>query len=90
VDGDILVAEMTDPGWVFLMMSARGVIVERGSILSHTAIIGRELGIPTITGLAGATERIVDGELIAMDGATGVVTRLRETNLRSEVASRRN
>jgi phosphohistidine swiveling domain-containing protein len=90
VGGDILVAEMTDPGWVFLMMSARGVIVERGSILSHTAIIGREFGIPTITGLARATERIVDGELIAMDGATGVVTRLGETNLRSEADSRRN
>jgi pyruvate,water dikinase len=90
VDGDILVAEMTDPGWVFLMMSARGVIVERGSILSHTAIIGREFGIPTITGLAGATERIVDGELIAMDGATGIVTRLGETNLRSEADTRRN
>jgi len=90
VDGHILVAEMTDPGWVFLMMSARGVIVERGSILSHTAIIGRELGIPTITGLAGATERIVDGELIAMDGSTGVVTSLGGTNLRSEADTRRN
>jgi S-adenosylmethionine:diacylglycerol 3-amino-3-carboxypropyl transferase/phosphohistidine swiveling domain-containing protein len=78
VEGKILVAEMTDPGWVFLMIGAQGIIVERGSVLSHTAIIGRELGIPTIVGLPQATESIKDGELITMDGSTGVVTRLNE------------
>lgn len=78
VDGDILVAEMTDPGWVFLMIGAKGIIVERGSILSHTAIIGRELGIPTITGLANATSTIIDGEILSIDGATGIVTRMDE------------
>jgi len=41
--GEDTVARMTDPGWVFLMVSAAGLIVERGSLLSHTAIIGREL-----------------------------------------------
>ncbi len=78
VDGEILVAEMTDPGWVFLMIGAKGIIVERGSILSHTAIIGRELGIPTITGLANATSTIIDGEILSIDGATGIVTRVGE------------
>ncbi len=48
----IIVARMTDPGWVFLMAAAAGLIVERGSLLTHTAIIGRELGIPTIVGAA--------------------------------------
>lgn len=73
VDGDILIAPATDPGWMFLMMAAKGLIVERGSILSHAAIIGRELGIPTIVGVAGATDRIRTGDTIEMDGRTGKV-----------------
>lgn len=73
VAGAILVARMTDPGWVFLMIHAGGLIVEKGSLLSHTAIIGRELGIPTIVGVTGATRQIADGDLIEMDGATGSI-----------------
>jgi pyruvate,water dikinase len=73
VDGKILVTEMTDPGWVFLMMRARGLIVERGGLLSHTAIIGRELRIPTIVGAGEATKRIPDGAMVFMDGGTGEV-----------------
>ena len=74
VKGKILVARMTDPGWVFLMVSAAGLIVERGSLLSHTAIIGRELGIPTIVGVAGACRLISTGSRIRMDGATGHIS----------------
>ena len=74
VRGKILVARMTDPGWVFLMVSAAGLIVERGSLLSHTAIIGRELGIPTIVGVADACRLISTGSRIRMDGATGHIT----------------
>jgi pyruvate,water dikinase len=73
IRGEILVAPMTDPGWVFLMVPAGGLIVERGSVLSHTAIIGRELGIPTVVAVPGATSRITDGQLVEIDGATGVV-----------------
>lgn len=69
----ILVAPMTDPGWVFLMVAARGLVVEKGSPLSHTAIVGRELGIPTVVGVEGATTRIADGDLIEIDGADGTV-----------------
>jgi pyruvate,water dikinase len=64
---------MTDPGWVFLMVPAGGLVVERGSILSHTAIIGRELGIPTVVGVADATSLIADGQLLEIDGSSGVV-----------------
>ena len=71
--GRILVAPMTDPGWVFLMVAAQGLVAERGSPLSHTAIIGRELGIPTVVGVPGATRLIQDGQLIEIDGAAGVV-----------------
>jgi len=69
----VLVAESTDPGWVFLMIRARGVVVERGSVLSHTAIIGRELGIPTVVGVPAASTRIKDGDRIWINGSTGEV-----------------
>jgi pyruvate,water dikinase len=73
VQGEILVAPMTDPGWVFLMAAASAIVVERGSILSHTAIIGRELGIPTVVGVPQATSLIRDGEEIEVDGFAGTV-----------------
>lgn len=69
--GDIIVARSTDPAWVYLMTVCKGIVVERGSVLSHTAIIGRELGIPTVVGVAGATERIPDRAAITIDGQTG-------------------
>jgi len=71
--GRILVARVTEPGWVFLLAVARGVVVERGSILSHAAIIGRELGVPTIVGVTGATTAIRDGDEVEMNGSTGEV-----------------
>jgi pyruvate,water dikinase len=55
------------------MMSAAGLVAERGSPLSHTAIIGRELGIPTVVGVEGATARIPDGARLTIDGSTGDV-----------------
>ncbi len=71
--GHILVARSTDPGWIFLMVSAKGIIVEKGSVLSHSAIIGRELGIPTIIGVTHATCKIPDGAIIEMDGSNGEI-----------------
>jgi len=73
VHGKVLVAEMTDPGWVFLMVSAAGLVVEKGSLLSHTAIIGRELGVPTVVGVEGATDLIGDGQLVQVNGQTGEI-----------------
>ncbi|KUO20867.1 hypothetical protein AQJ91_12200 [Streptomyces dysideae] len=75
-DGEapILVARETDPGWLFLMLRASGIIVERGTLLSHTAITGRKFGIPTIVAVPGATTAILDGAMVEMDGASGVVT----------------
>jgi len=73
-DGDsILIARSTDPGWVFLMISSKGIVVEKGSVLSHTAIIGRELGIPTVVGVKDATKLIPDGAQITINGSTGEV-----------------
>ena len=71
--GRILVARETDPGWLFLMMSATGMVVERGTLLSHTAITGRLLGIPTVVAVPGATTAIPDGAWIEIDGTAGTV-----------------
>jgi pyruvate,water dikinase len=76
LDGEILVAERTDPGWVPLFPTARGILIERGSLLSHSAIVARELGIPTIVGIKDLTKRIQNGQPIEMDGGRGTVTLL--------------
>ena len=72
--GDILVAPITDPAWTPLFLAVAGVIVEVGAQQSHAAIVARELGIPAIVGVADATTRLVDGQTIEIDGATGIIT----------------
>ena len=74
--GAILVAEHTDPGWIMVFPSARGVLVERGSLLSHAAIVARELGIPAVVSLPGLTSWLKDGDIVEMDGSTGVVRKV--------------
>ena len=81
VDGNILVTRMTDPGWIFLMSKAKGLISEKGSILSHTAIIGRELGIPTIIEVTEATRKIKSENVIRIDGSKGTVTFLEQDHI---------
>lgn len=73
VAGKIIVSENTDPGWVFLIMNASGLVMEKGSLLSHTAIIGRELGIPTVVGVRNATTRIRSSVMATIDGSAGTV-----------------
>jgi phosphohistidine swiveling domain-containing protein len=72
-DGDILVAERTDPGWVLLYPAFSGILVERGSVLSHSAIVAREMGIPTIVGITGLTRQIQSEQRVVMDGHSGRV-----------------
>jgi phosphohistidine swiveling domain-containing protein len=74
--GEILVAERTDPGWVLLFPLAAGLLVERGSLLSHSAIVARELGLPTVVSVEGVTRWLKDGDWVELDGANGTVTRL--------------
>ncbi|HYG65690.1 MAG TPA: PEP-utilizing enzyme, partial [Thermoanaerobaculia bacterium] len=71
--GEILVAERTDPGWVPLYPSVSGLLIERGSILSHSAIVAREMGIPTIVGIPGLVSTLKTGQTVTMDGAAGTV-----------------
>lgn len=72
--GEILVTERTDPGWVPLYPACSGLLIERGSLLSHSAVVARELGLPTIVGVRGGlVRRLKTGMRIRMDAARGEV-----------------
>ena len=71
--GEILVAPSTDPGWTPLFLTAGGLVMEMGGMMSHGAVVAREYGIPAVVGVAGATERITTGQRVTVDGSTGVV-----------------
>jgi pyruvate,water dikinase len=73
LNGDILVTTSTDPGWVTLFPGALGIIVERGSLLSHSAIVSREMGKPCIVGVIGLLKSLQTGDEIEMDGSTGII-----------------
>ncbi|WP_250657929.1 phosphoenolpyruvate synthase [Alkalimarinus coralli] len=79
LDGQILCTVRTDPGWAPLFPTAGGLLVERGSTLSHSAVVARELGIPAIVNIPGITKIINDGERVKMDGAKGTIQRLDTT-----------
>ena len=72
--GDVLVAPQTDPAWVPLMVPAAAVVVNTGAQGSHAMIVSRELGIPCVVSVAGATDAIPDGATVTVDGTTGTVT----------------
>ncbi len=71
-DDAILVCPSTDPGWTPLFVHAKGLIVERGGVLSHGAIVARDFGIPAVV-LESATQLIPDGAMIELDANHGVV-----------------
>jgi rifampicin phosphotransferase len=77
--GEILVAKQTDPGWVTVFPLAAGILVERGSALSHSAIVARELGIPTIVGIPGLTDAVRGAAEVEMNGSSGTVTLVEAT-----------
>ncbi|QUM89821.1 phosphoenolpyruvate synthase [Moritella sp. 36] len=76
LDGQILCTVRTDPGWAPLFPTAGGIIVERGSTLSHSAVVARELGIPAIVGVPNLTKILTDHEKIRMDGTSGKIERI--------------
>lgn len=72
-DGEVLVAPHTDPAWTPLFLPAAAVIVNVGAVLSHAVIVSRELGIPCAIAVESATQKLVDGMLVEVDGAAGTV-----------------
>lgn len=72
-DGDVLVAEMTNPDYVPAMRRASAIVTDKGGRTSHAAIVSRELGIPAIVGATNATSMLSNGEVITVDGSSGKV-----------------
>ena len=77
-EGDIVVTKSTDPSWVMVFPLLKGLIVEKGSLLSHSAIISREMNIPAIVGVLGATSVLKTGDLVQFDGSTGIIKKLND------------
>ncbi|MBC7429634.1 MAG: phosphoenolpyruvate synthase, partial [Bacteriovorax sp.] len=73
LNGEILVTERTDPGWIPLYPSLSALLVERGGLLSHSAIVAREMGLPTIVGIKGLTKKLKSGMRIRINGETGLI-----------------
>ena len=70
-EGDVLVADMTDPDWEPIMKKASAIVTNRGGRTCHAAIIARELGIPAVVGCADATDVLKDGQQITVSCAEG-------------------
>jgi len=73
VDGEVLVAPMTNPDWLPTMRRAVGVVTDGGGITCHAAIVSRELGIPCVVGARTATTTVRNGQVVTVDGAAGLV-----------------
>jgi pyruvate,water dikinase len=73
--GDVLVARSIDPAWTPVFGLLGGLILEHGGQLSHGVVVAREYGLPTVTGIQGATQLLHDGDTVLVDGLTGVVIR---------------
>jgi pyruvate,water dikinase len=72
--GEILVAPHTDPGWTPYFLSAAGIVMDVGGMLSHGTIVAREYGIPAVVNVGSATRTIKTGQIITVDGNRGVVS----------------
>ena len=72
--GDVLIAPLTDPAWTPLFVPADAVVVDVGAVMSHAAIVSRELGIPCVVSVTDASKKIRDGDIVEVDGDAGTVT----------------
>jgi pyruvate,water dikinase len=72
--GDILVCRTTSPAWTPWLGVISGAVVETGGLLSHTAILAREYGIPCVVNVRDALAVIPPGARVTVDGGTGTVT----------------
>lgn len=72
--GEVLVARCVDPGWTPLFARAGGLVMEVGGVLSHGAVVAREMGLPAVASCTGATRGLNTGQRIRVDGNLGTVT----------------
>jgi pyruvate,water dikinase len=80
-DGDILVAHTTDPAWVSLMFLSGALVVDIGGLMSHAAVVARELAIPCVMNTGTGTTSLRDGDVVRVDGQTGTVEVLSRTTI---------
>lgn len=71
--GDVMIAETTAPPWTPLFSTVAAVVTDTGGVLSHCAVVAREYGIPAVVGTGFATHRLHDGQMVEVDGGSGVV-----------------
>ena len=71
--GEILVARTTAPAWTPLFARAGAVVTDGGSLAAHASLVAREYGIPAVVGTGDASVRLVDGQLVTVDGGAGTV-----------------
>lgn len=76
--GEILVAPYANPAWTPLFHLAAGLVLEEGGLLSHSAVVAREYGVPAVLQVKGATDTFRTGDILALDGAAGTVSRIRK------------
>jgi len=74
LQGEIILTERTDPGWISLFPRAAGLIVEHGSMLSHSFVVAREMNLPAVVGIEGVVSKIPNGAIVTLDGVRGVLT----------------
>ncbi|MYF97913.1 hypothetical protein F4212_02075, partial [Candidatus Poribacteria bacterium] len=76
----ILVCPSTDPAWTPLFLHAAGLVMERGGLLSHGAVVAREYGVPAVANIPNATQNITDGQIVQVDGNQGKVSIISDTS----------
>ena len=73
VNSNIILTKRTDPGWIMLFPMASGLIVEHGSMLSHSFVVAREMGLPAVVNVPNVCEIIKDNDLVTLDGLKGEI-----------------
>ncbi|RMD93569.1 MAG: phosphoenolpyruvate synthase, partial [Calditrichaeota bacterium] len=81
--GDVLVTYTTDPGWTPLFVNAEAIVLEIGGMLQHGGVVAREYGKPCAVGIQGITKALKDGQLVEVDGTSGIVRLLEDGNVQS-------
>eukprot|EP00563_Minutocellus_polymorphus_P017663 CAMPEP_0197717612 /NCGR_PEP_ID=MMETSP1434-20131217/2096_1 /TAXON_ID=265543 /ORGANISM="Minutocellus polymorphus, Strain CCMP3303" /LENGTH=215 /DNA_ID=CAMNT_0043302169 /DNA_START=27 /DNA_END=674 /DNA_ORIENTATION=- len=87
--GEILTCHGTDPSWTPLFLSAGALIMEVGGLMTHGSVVAREYGLPAVVGLEKVTERLTTGQLVRVDGSSGVVEILEDSSSEDKVPHRK-
>ena len=75
--GEILVAAMTSPDYIHAMRLAKAIITDTGGLMSHAAVVSRELNIPCITNTKLATKILKDGDVVEVDTDKGIIIKIK-------------